>query len=120
MAKIINGILVLFSVVFIVMGVLGYMHVDATGKHSVISLIAGVIIGAAMLGSLYLWTKNPRAGRIMGVVVSVFGMYQPISNILKGKFTIYPSGVLLITSLIAFVALGSGHMLANKNKEAAE
>ena len=118
MTNIINGMLVLFSAVFIGLGVMGYLHVDANGHHSVISLIAGGITGALMLASLFVWTKNPRAGRIFGVVVSVLGMYQPVSNIIKGKFTLYPSGVLLATALLAFVALGAGHMMATKAKKA--
>jgi len=119
MTKIINGILLLFSIVFIGLGILGVMPVDENGKRSVISLIAGSVVGGLMGVSIYLWSIKPRAGRIMSVVVAMLGMYQPISNITKGKFSMYPSGILLITSVIAIVALGAGHMMAAKNKEAA-
>jgi hypothetical protein len=110
MSKAINAILVIYAVVMAGMGIEAFVV-----KGSKPSL-AGVAFGVLMLVSLFVWTKNPRAGRIMSVVVALVGMGRPLMKL--SEVTLYPGGVIIGVSVLALVALVGGHLTASKAKEA--
>jgi uncharacterized membrane protein (UPF0136 family) len=111
MSKVINAVLVLYAVVMSGMGLEAFLV-----KGSKPSL-AGVAFGILMLVSLGIWTKNPRAGRIMSVVVAFLGMGRPLMNI--KSLTPYPGGAILAVSLLTIAFLVYGHLSAMKEKRAA-
>ncbi len=71
-----NILLVSFSILMIGMGA------EAASK-SMVSLIAGATIGLLMLGSVALAKSNPRAGRIMSLVVAVLPLGRFLPKFLK-------------------------------------
>jgi uncharacterized membrane protein (UPF0136 family) len=108
-----NIVLILYVLLNIVMGVLGYVN-----KHSVISLVAGVGAGVIVLGSMALAKSNPRAGRITALVVSVLliGRFAPKAF----ENQLYPAGIMFASSIIVAISLGAGHMMGMKAKKARE
>ena len=109
-----NIVLLLYSILNIVMGYLGYAE-----KGSLISLIAGGSAGAIILGSLA-WAKvNPRAARITALIITVLlmGRFGP-KTFSENK--LYPDGIEFVSSFGSFVCLGVGHMMGMKAKKARE
>jgi hypothetical protein len=114
--KAINGAIVAYSLMVIGMGVQAYFFPSEGKDPSSVSLMASSAIGLLMLGSLGLWTKNPRAGRIMSLVLAIAAFGRFIGVFMKDK-AIYPAGVVVLTSLILIGLLGFGHMAASKAKK---
>jgi len=107
-----NVLLLLYALLDIVMGVLGYVN-----KGSLPSLLGGVVSGMVILASLALTKTNPRAGRIMALVVAVLLMGMFAKNTFFQN-QLYPGGIMFVTSLIVAVCLGVGHMMGMKAKKA--
>lgn len=116
MTKAINGAIVAYALMVIGMGVQAFFFPHEGKQASPPSLIASSAIGLLMLGSLGLWTKNPRAGRIMSLVLALAAFGRFIGVYMKDK-TIYPAGIVVLTSLILVGLLGFGHMAAAKAKK---
>jgi hypothetical protein len=110
MSKAINAVLVIYALVMSAMGIEAYIV-----KGSAMSL-AGVLFGVLMLVSIFVWTKNTRAGRMMSVVVAFVGMGRPLSKM--SEFKMYPAGVIIAVSVVAILALVGGHLAAQKEKAA--
>jgi len=109
-----NVVLVLYSLLNIMMGVLGYYR-----AHSVMSLIGGVGAGMIVLGATALSKSKPRTGRITALVVAfaLMGMF------FKGTFVdnkLYPAGILFSASFIVAICLGAGHVAGMKGRKARE
>jgi uncharacterized membrane protein (UPF0136 family) len=111
MTKTINGTIIGYSIFMIVLGVLGY-----TQKGSFVSIIAGSALAALMGVSLFVWTKNPRAGRIMSVVISFAALGNFTPKFFKSGF--YPNGLLMIASMIMVGILVAGHLQSMSEKRA--
>ena len=110
MTKTINAAIVVYAVLCIGLGVEAYI-----AKQSLPSLMGGGGIGVLELVSLFVWTKNPRAGRIMSLLVALGGMGRFIKPFFsEGK--IYPAGVMVIASLVLVGLLLAGHMQAMQAK----
>lgn len=106
MTKAINVAIVVYAAICIGLGVEAYV-----AKQSLPSLMGGGGIGVLELVSLFVWSKNPRAGRIMSLLVALGGMGRFIKPFFtEGK--IYPAGVMVIASLILVGLLLAGHMQA--------
>ncbi len=103
-----NILLVSFSILMIGMGA------EAASK-SMVSLIAGATIGLLMLGSVALAKSNPRAGRIMSLVVALLPLGRFLPKFLKEQ-QIWPAGVAVISSVIVIVALVAGHVFAMRKR----
>jgi uncharacterized membrane protein (UPF0136 family) len=101
-----NPVLVSYSLLNILFGVAGYVS-----KKSVISLVAGVVAGAIVLGAVALAKSHPKIG---------YGIAAVVALLLLGRFAgpafskqeVYPSGILAAASLIALLALVFGHFLS--------
>ncbi|MBC8065396.1 MAG: TMEM14 family protein [Chlorobia bacterium] len=107
-----NTVLVLFSLLNIGLGIYGYV-----AKNTLVSLIAGVVIGLLMLGTVALAKTHPRWGRIGSLVlcVAVLGQFAP--KFIKTQDWV-PAGILTVVAAIVVVCLGVGHMLGMKAKNA--
>ena len=110
MTKFINASVITYGIAMVAFGGLGYAE-----KGSVISLIAGGVVGLLAIASYFVWQKNPRAGRIMGVFVAALAAGNAAMSLAKGK-PFYPQGVVMVLSLIMVVILGMGHMMASKGR----
>ncbi|MBS1725724.1 MAG: hypothetical protein JST51_03320 [Armatimonadetes bacterium] len=114
MTKVINAAVVLFGMISIALGGMAYFAPTAGHKPHIMSLVGGTMLGALMIGSFFLWKSNPRAGRIMSLVLGVLslGMFAP--RAFSGVF--YPNGLMAGLSLMLILLLGSGHMTGMKAK----
>jgi prolipoprotein diacylglyceryltransferase len=109
----INAVLVLYALVFGGLGVEAFLS-----KNSLPSLLGGLAFAILMLVSLFVWTKNPRVGRIMSVVVALLGMGRFIGPFFKG--VMFPAGVLVLVSLLTIGMLVGGHLMAMQEKKSAD
>ncbi len=114
MTKIINAAIWLYGIFSIGLGAKAYFAPEEGHQPHIVSLIAGTILGLLMIGSYFLWTKNPRAGRIMSLVLGLLAMGNFGPKTFQG--VMYPAGVMFFSSLVLVLLLGSGHMAAKKNK----
>lgn len=114
MTKLINAAVLAFGAISIALGCMAYFAPTTGHKPHIMSLIGGCSLGALMIVSFFLWQKNPRAGRIMSLILGVLslGMFAP--RALSGVF--YPNGLMALLSIVLVLLLGSGHMMANKSK----
>lgn len=107
-----NVVLVLFSLLNIGLGIYGYVV-----KDTLISLIAGVVIGALMLGTVALAKSHPRWGRIGSLVLTIAVLGQFAPKFIKTQDWL-PAGILTVSAAIVFICLGVGHMLGMRSKAA--
>jgi len=114
--KFVDVVVLLDALLCIVMGVLGYVS-PTTGHPSVISLVAGVVLGALLLGSLALAKTNPRAGRISAAVVALLPLGQFLPKFIK-LHNIYPAGIMVAASIITVAVLLGGHFVAMSKRSA--
>jgi hypothetical protein len=116
MTKIINAALFVYGIISITMGVQAYFF-PHDGKHpSPMSIIAGCALGLLMIGSYFLWTSNPRAGRILSAVLALLAMFKFASQFFSGTW--YPGGTMFVLSFGLVCLLGAGHMFSKKPSSA--
>ena len=108
-----NIVLLLYSLLNVVMGILGFVN-----KGSIISLIAGTLAAVVTLGALAYTKKNPRTGRITCLVVAVLLLGRFAPGAFKNQ--LYPAGIMFVSSLIVIVCLLAGHMMGMTAKKARE
>ena len=116
MTKTINAALVAYGLLCIGMGVQAAFFPHEGAKASYVSLAAAGGLGVLMLASVYLWTKKPRAGRIMSVVLALLALGRFIPAYLK-KPSVYPAGVTLAASFIVVMLLVAGHGLSMRTEK---
>ena len=92
---------------------MAYFAPTAGHKPHMMSLVGGVGLGIMMIGSYFLWTSKPRAGRIMSLVLGVLALLMFLPRAIGGAM--YPNGLMVLLSVILIALLGSGHMAAKKN-----
>lgn len=114
MTKVINAAVLGFGVFSIVLGCMAYFAPTEGHKPHIMSLVGGSMLGALMIGSFFVWKSNPRAGRIMSLVLGVLSLLMFAPRAMSGVF--YPNGLMAILSFLLIALLGSGHMAANKAK----
>lgn len=102
-------LMTIFGVALIAMGVEAYL-----AKNSVPSLLGGGIAGVLMLVCVWLTTKYPRVAYIAAAVVCLGMLGRFLPAFLKDTSNIYPALVISISSVVVFVALISGHVLARR------
>jgi uncharacterized membrane protein (UPF0136 family) len=113
--KFVDVVVLLYAILTIVMGILGYAA-PTTGHPSLISLIAGGIAGAILIGTLALAKTNPRAARITAAVVSLALLGRFAGSFFDtGKW--YPAGIMMVASLFALVVLVGGHFVAMSQRK---
>ncbi|MDR3690179.1 MAG: TMEM14 family protein [Fimbriimonas sp.] len=109
-----NVVLLLYGLLNIVMGYLGYAE-----KNSVISLIAGGAAGLIVLGSIVYSKYKPRTARITALVITILlmGRFGP-KTFSENK--LYPDGIEFVASLATFICLGVGHIMGMRSKRTRE
>jgi len=112
--KFVDVVVLLFALLTIGMGVTGYVA-PTTGHASIISLVAGVAIGALLIGSLALAKTNPRAGRIGAAIAALLPLGRFLPAYIK-EHNIYPAGIMVIGSFITVGVLVGGHFAAMSKK----
>ena len=116
MTKFINAAAIAYGVICTALGAMAYFAPTAGHKPHLMSLVGGVGLGILMIGSYFLWTSQPRAGRIMSLVLAVLALLMFAPRAIKGA--IYPNGIMAGLSVLLIILLGSGHMAGKKNSEA--
>lgn len=108
--KFVDVVVLLYALLTIGMGILGYVSPES-GHPSVISLIAGVGIGALLLGALAYTKTNPRVGRISTAVITLLPLVRFLPAFIK-KGNWYPAGIMVAAGLVTFLVLLGGHFAA--------
>lgn len=115
--KVLDGLVLAYGLLLIALGVFGYLK-----DGSIISLAAGVGSGAVVLVFLAITAKKRQLGRIGVAVVSLlllgrFGMQsmKAMNAAADGK-AVWHVYTIAIASLIVFLALGAGHMMAMRER----
>jgi uncharacterized membrane protein (UPF0136 family) len=112
----VDVVVLLYALLTMVMGILGYVA-PTTSHPSIISLIAGVGIGALLLGALALGKTNPRVGRISAAVITLLPLGRFIPTFIK-THAVYPAGIMVVAGIITFGVLLGGHFMAMSKKKA--
>lgn len=118
MTKVINSVLIAYGILCIGLGVQAFMFPFEGHKASPMSLIAGGLLGVLAIGSVFLWTKNPRAGRILALVPPVLALGKFGRDFMKDTSKIYPAGLMVVASVVVIILLASGHISKNKGQAA--
>ena len=108
-----NAILLLFSLLNIGLGIYGYVY-----KQSLVSLIAGLVIGVLMLGTVALAQSHPRWGRIGSLMLAIVVVIQFLPKFLNTGDWL-PAGTLAFSGIAVGIALIAGHLLAQSNRSSA-
>ena len=98
--KLAKKVLLVFALIVIIGGLYGMIS-----KESVASLIAGVISGALLLYSRWLWGEKNLAGLIVGLVVSIALLGRFASAAVTKGLTMWPGGVVIFFSVGTIVVL---------------
>lgn len=108
--KFVDVVVLLYAILTLVMGVLGYAE-----AHSVISLVAGVGIGMLLLAALAYTKTNRRIGRIATAVITLLPLGRFIPAFIK-THAIYPAGIMTVAGIFTFGVLLGGHFMAMSKK----
>lgn len=73
-------------------------------KHHLVSLIAGVLFGALIIGGGALLKKGTDWGFWLGVVVTALMFFQ-FAGAYASKHLIWPAGTMALLSVVALIAL---------------
>lgn len=88
----------IYAAWLIVGGILGYTH---SAKPSVISLVAGTVTGALMLGAAALLGRGPATtGLTLGLVTTLLVLGSFVPRFLKSPH-FYPGGLTILLSVVA-------------------
>jgi uncharacterized membrane protein (UPF0136 family) len=117
MTKITNIALIAYGVMCIAMGVQASFFPHEGATVSMVSLYAAGGLGLLMIASVYIWTKSPRVGRIMAVVLALLSLVRFAPKVMKEQ-QIYPAGITVIASIIVIALLVAGHMQGMKERKA--
>ena len=108
--KLAKKVLLVFALIVIIGGLYGMIS-----KESVASLIAGVISGALLLYSRWLWGEKNLAGLIVGLVVSIalFGRFASVA--VRDGLTMWPGGVVIFSSVVTIIVLIAAFLQEKKS-----
>jgi hypothetical protein len=116
MTQLINGAIVVYSLIIAGMGTQAYLMPREGHTPSIISVVASVGIAALMFLSLYIWKSvNQRGGRIMSLIVAAFVVARFLPTFLSEQVW-YPAGISVLLSLALIGLLGFGHLQAARAK----
>ena len=109
--KLAKKVLLVFALIVIIGGLYGMIS-----KESVESLIAGVISGALLLYSRWLWGEKNLPGLIVGLVVSIalLGRFASVA-IKKDDLDMWPDGTVILFSVVTIVVLIAAFLQEKKS-----
>ena len=110
--KLAKKVLLVFALIVIIGGLYGMIS-----KESVASLIAGVISGALLLYSRWLWGEKNLAGLIVGLVVSIalLGRFASVELSRLDGPEAWPGGVVIFFSVVTIVVLIAAFLQEKKS-----
>lgn len=108
--KLAKKVLLVFALMVVIGGLYGMIS-----KESAASLIAGVISGALLLYSRWLWGEKNLAGLIVGLVVSIALLGRFASAAVKDGLVMWPGGVVIFFSVVTIVVLIAAFLHEKKN-----
>jgi len=108
--KLAKKVLLVFALIVIIGGLYGMIS-----KESVASLIAGVISGALLLYSRWLWGEKNLAGLIVGLVVSIALLGRFASAAVKDGLAMWPGGVVIFFSVVTIAVLIAAFLQEKKS-----
>lgn len=117
MTKAINAALIAYGLMCIGMGVQAAFFPHEGSQASMVSLYAAGGLGLLVLASVYVWTKSPRVGRIISLVLAVLALGRFMPKFMKEQ-QMYPAGITVIASVIVIVLLLAGHIRGMKQRKA--
>ena len=112
MIRWLNPLLAVYAVVLILSGIQAYFFASVPNPNPM-SLFGGVVSGLLILGTLALAQTNPRPARIAAAMIALL-----LTGMFLGRYVavepraVWPNLLLGLFSLIVFLALGAGHLLA--------
>ncbi len=107
--KLAKKVLLVFALLVVIGGIQGMMAGSAA------SLIAGVISGALLLYSRWLWGEKNLPGLIVGLVVSIALLGRFASVAVKDGLTMWPGGVVIFFSVVTIVVLIAAFLQEKKS-----
>ncbi len=110
--KFVQLVLLGFALLVTVGGIIGYATTD---PPSTPSLLAGVISGALLLYSCWLWGQKPLVGFILGLVVSIALLGRFTGVAFSKSFKMWPTGVVIFFSAVTIVVLVGSFLKERKN-----
>ncbi len=110
--------MVVYGLATLAMGIQSYFFPSPGAKVSPISLIAAGSIGILVLVMTWLSFKKPRPAYIATIVLALLPVGQFLPKLLKGEGHFYPQVVGVGLSVAIIVILGSGHIMAMKQRQA--
>jgi len=108
--KLAKKVLLVFALLVVIGGIYGMIS-----KESVVSLISGVISGALLLYSRWLWGEKNLPGLIVGLVVSIALLGRFASVAVKDGLTTWPGGVVIFFSVVTIVVLIAAFLQEKKS-----
>ncbi len=99
MAGTVQILMIVYGVLLIIGGVMGYVE-----AKSVISLIAGSITGLLELVAYALARTQPKTGFGLGLIVAILLIFSTLPRYLKSH-KIMPSGLIILCSVVMTVLL---------------
>ena len=108
--KLAKKVLLVFALIVVIGGLYGMIS-----KESVASLIAGVISGALLLYSRWLWGEKNLAGLIVGLVVSIALLGRFASAAVKDGLAMWPGGVVIFFSVVTIAVLIAAFLQEKKS-----
>ncbi len=108
--KLVKKILLVYALLVIIGGIVGYVKADSPE-----SIIAGVICGALLFYSRWLWGQKPLVGFILGLIVSLalFGRFFGVA--MSKGLEMWPGGVIIFSSVVTIVVLIAAFAQERKN-----
>ena len=116
MTKIVNIALIAYGVMCIAMGIQAAFFPHEGSTASMVSLYAAGGLGLLMIASVYIWTKSPRVGRIMALVLALLSLGRFAPKFIKEQ-QMYPAGITVFASVIVVTLLVMGHMQGMKERK---
>ena len=115
--KLVKKILLVYALLVIIGGIVGYVKADSPE-----SIIAGVICGALLFYSRWLWGQNLLFGFILGLFVSLalLGRFAGKAFSSEEGLTLWPGGVIIFFSVVTIVVLIATFLQERKNPSGQE
>ena len=108
--KLAKKVLLVFALLVVIGGIYGMLS-----KGSVESLVAGVVSGALLLYSRWLWGEKNLPGLIVGLVVSIALLGRFASVAIKDDLDMWPDGTVILFSVVTIVVLIAAFLQEKKS-----
>ncbi len=108
--KLAKKVLLVFALLVVIGGIQGLIVAGSAA-----SLVAGVVSGALLLYSRWLWGEKNLPGFIVGLVVSIALLGRFASVAIKDGLDMWPGGTVILFSVVTIVVLIAAFLQEKKN-----